>query len=161
MSRWRMLTVIGLVPLAIGCTHQTARDADFSPRPSVGLANAQGLYGSPPSNDQGPPRDVVSNGLESCGRYLENGVLRYQWPPCPAPQVGVSAPPASLQVGVSAPPTSLTQQLLPVATRATRSTLSASSAPWREKFFVEWPCSHKLLLEGEGLAVVACAVPEP
>jgi hypothetical protein len=145
-----MLTVLGLVPMAIGCTHSAATAVDFSPRPAVGLANAPALYGSAPTNDQ-RQHDVVANGLEACGRYLENGVLRYQWPPCPAPQVA-SPPSAGLQ-------------LLPVSASATsapaRASTAASVTPWREKFVVEWPCSHKLLTEGEGLAVVACTVPEP
>jgi len=146
MSRWRMLTVLCLVPLAVGCTHATARAVDFSPRPAVGLANAPALYGSPPSNDQ-RQHDAVANGLESCGQYLENGVLRYQWPACPVPQA-----------------TTATPQLLSLSTKPTKARASASAAsvtPWHERFVVEWPCSHKLLDEAEALAVVACTVPEP
>jgi hypothetical protein len=148
MSRWRLLTVLGLVPMALGCTHATTTAVDFSPKPSVGFANAQALYGSPPSNDE-KQHDVVANGLEACGRYLENGVLRYQWPPCPAPQASGGP------------------QLLPIATSASArasggasvSTSASSVTPWHDKFVVEWPCAHKA--EGEELAVVACTVPEP
>jgi hypothetical protein len=144
MSRWRMLTVLCLVPLALGCTHATARAVDFSPRPAVGLANAPALYGSSPANDQ-RQHDAVANGLESCGRYLENGVLRYQWPPCrPAP-----------------PTITATPQLLSVSTTAGAPASAASVTPWSERFVVEWPCSHRLLDEAEALAVVACTVPEP
>ncbi len=148
MSRWRMLTALCLVPLAIGCTHASAREVDFSPRPTVGLANAPALYGSTPSNDQ-RQHDVVSNGLESCGRYLENGVLRYQWPPCPVPKAAA----ATVQ------PLSLSTKAPPIKT-----TVKASAAPvtpWPEKFVVEWPCSRRLLDENEALAIVACTVPEP
>jgi hypothetical protein len=147
MLRWRMLTGLGLVSLVIGCTHATATTVDFSPRPAVGLANAPALYGSAPSNDQ-RQHDVVSNGLESCGRYLENGVLRYQWPPCPAPQV---------QSQASFAPTAASVPLVPISRSATS---AASVTPWHEKFVVEWPCAHKPLDEGESLAVVACTVPE-
>jgi hypothetical protein len=123
---------------------------DFSPRPAVGLANAPALYGSPPSNDQ-RQHDAVANGLESCGQYLENGVLRYQWPPCPAPRA-TTATPQLLSVSTKASS---------VSTKARASTSAASVTPWPEKFVVEWPCSHKLLDEAEALAVVACTVPEP
>jgi hypothetical protein len=146
MSRWRMLTVLGLVLLAVGCARTTTTAVDFSPRPAVGLANAPALYGSAPANDQ-RPHDAVANGLESCGRYLENGVLRYQWPPCPVPRPLATVP-----------------QLLPLSSSSTltpRSASTSSATPWREKFFIEWPCSHRLLTEGDGLAVVACTVPEP
>jgi len=149
MSRWRMLTVLGFIPVSIGCTHEAARDVDFSPRPTVGLANAAVLYGATPENDRRTP-DAVSNGPESCGRYMENGVLRYQWPPCPAPQpsAATSAPQAPLLL------------LVPPRPAAASSTSSLAN-PWHEKFVVEWPCSHKLLADGEALAVVACTIPEP
>jgi len=155
MSRWRMLTVLCLVPLGFGCTHATARAVDFSPRPAVGLANAPALYGSPPADDQ-REHDAVANGLESCGRYLENGVLRYQWPACPAPQATTAAP---QPLSVSTKATATIKATAP--TKATATASAASLAPWRERFVVEWPCSHKLLDEAEALAVVACTVPEP
>jgi len=157
MLRWRMLTVLGLVTIGaggVGCTRATARDADFSPRPSVGLANAPALYGSPQSNDQ-KPHDVVANGLESCGQYLENGVLRYQWPPCPAPQAG--SQPSAVTVGSFGP------VVPPISASPPSAFVSRASSVtlWHEKFVVEWPCANKAVADDEKLAVVACTAPEP
>jgi hypothetical protein len=153
-----MLTVLGFVPLSLGCTHEAARDVDFSPRPTVGLSNAVVLYNATPENDRRTP-DAVSNGPESCGRYMENGVLRYQWPPCPTPQ-----PPPSAQPSTSGQPSTsavapMVLLLPPTSTKA--ASASSLANPWHEKFFVEWPCSHKLVVDGEALAVVACTIPEP
>jgi hypothetical protein len=147
-----MLTALCLVPLAIGCTSATGKAVDFSPRPTVGLANAPALYGSAPANDQ-RQHDVVANGLESCGRYLENGVLRYQWPPCPAPQATLVSPATVQPLATVQPPSPSAKASAPAS--------AASATPWPEKFVVEWPCSHRLLDEAEALAIVACTVPEP
>ena len=70
MSRWLLLTVFSIAPLAFGC--------GSSVRP--GLANAPRLGGAPIADVR--ITDVVSNGDDACGRYAEEGVLRNRIPPC-------------------------------------------------------------------------------
>ncbi len=137
MSPWRMLTVFVFAPL-FGCASTNVAPA-LAQRVTPGLSNVPWVSGSTAINDQRQP-DVVSNGLDACGRYLEHGMLWHQWPPCPVP-----------------PPPVVGPELLPTSASPSSAKLVS---PWKESFVVEWPCAH--LTRGTNSAmVVACTVPEP
>jgi hypothetical protein len=144
MSRWLVLTVFSMAPLAMGCGSSMR----------AGLSNAPNLGGSPIAEGRANDvvatgvTDVVSNGDEACGRYAEHGVLRNQIPPCP------TYTPAH-----------------PVATfTPTASTDGAARGlvqPWLNHFYVGWPCpesvsaTHKVHAWAAIDSTVAeCAVPQ-
>jgi hypothetical protein len=119
MSR-RTLLVLWLAPL-LGCASDPVSQAV---RASVtpGLANAPWISGSTATEDEQIP-DVVSNGLEACGRGAEHPYLRGQWPPCPKP-----TPPAPVAG----------RELLPTSDDKASAELVR---PWQEVTVFDWPCA--------------------
>jgi len=117
MSRWLVLAVFSMAPLAFGCGSSLR----------AGLSNVPNLGGSPIAEGRANGvvsngiNDVVANGDDACGRYAEHGVLRYQFPPCPTrapvhPVASVSPAPA--------------------VDDASRGLVQ----PWVNHFYTGWPC---------------------
>jgi hypothetical protein len=117
MSRWLVLAVFSMAPLAFGCGSSLR----------AGLSNAPNLGGSPIAEGRANGvvsngiNDVVANGDDACGRYAEHGVLRNQFPPCPtwAPVHPVAVAPPAPSAGD--PSRGLVQ-------------------PWVNHFYTGWPC---------------------
>ena len=86
MSR-RTLIALPMAPL-LGCASDPTSQAVLA-HVTPGLANVPWISGSTAIEDQQIP-DVVSNGLEACGRGAEHPFLRGQWPPCPSPTPAVA-----------------------------------------------------------------------
>jgi hypothetical protein len=114
----RTLITLSLVPL-LGCASDPTSQAVLS-HLTPGLANVPWISGSTAIEDQAIP-DVVSNGLEACGRGAEHPFLRGQWPPCPKP----TAPTAG-------------SLLLPTSDDEASAKLVR---PWEEVTLFAWPCT--------------------
>jgi hypothetical protein len=119
MSRWLVLAVFSMVPLALlGCGSSLR----------AGLSNAPNLGGSPIADGRANGvvsngiSDVIANGDDACGRYAEHGVLRNQMPPCP------TWTPAHSIASASPPPSP--------ADDASRGLVQ----PWLNHFYTGWPC---------------------
>jgi len=117
MKRWLSLAVLGFAPLAMGCASDPASRAVMA-HVTPGLSNVPWISGSTAINDQRIP-DVVSNGLDACGRNLESSILWNQWPPCPVPTPPVAGP---LLLPTSASPAS-----------------AELVHPWSESLSFVWP----------------------
>ena len=114
----RTLLVLSLATL-LGCASDPTTHAVLA-RVTPGLANVPWITGSTAIEDQQIP-DVVSNGLEACGRGVEHPFLRGQWPPCPTPTPAVAG-----------------RQLLPTSASEASAKLVQ---PWQEVTVFEWPCT--------------------
>jgi hypothetical protein len=111
MSGWRVLTACAIGWLTVGC----------APSVQPGLSNAPRLGGAAASEER--VSDVVSNGGDSCGRWAEQGPLRYRMPPCPS----AAHPAASMWL--------LTSSTAPVQPPAV-------VVPWLQHFYTQWSCSR-------------------
>jgi hypothetical protein len=118
MSR-RTLLVLPLALLLLGCASDPTSQAVLS-HVTPGLANVPWISGSTAIEDQQIP-DVVSNGLEACGRGAEHPYLRGQWPPCPTPTPALAG-----------------RQLLPTSDSEASAKLVR---PWQESTLFDWPCT--------------------
>jgi hypothetical protein len=129
----RILLVLPMVALLLGCASDPTSQAVLA-HVTPGLANVPWISGSTAINDQKIP-DVVSNGLEACGRGAEHQFLPGQWPPCPTPTLAVSG-----------------RELLPT----TDSEASAKLVrPWKESTVFEWPCTP-VGRAGDSTTVILC-----
>jgi hypothetical protein len=115
----RTLISLSFIPL-FGCASTPTSEAVMQ-RLTPGLANVQWLGQLNYTQDQ-PIPDVVSNGLEACGRGADHQWLPNQWPPCPKP----STPPIA------------GQQLLPTSDAEASARLVQ---PWEEVTLFPWPCT--------------------
>ncbi|MBV9950279.1 MAG: hypothetical protein JOZ69_25795 [Myxococcales bacterium] len=116
MSRWLVLTVSSMV--LGGC----------APSIQGGLANAPRLGGTGLADER--VSDVISNGGDACGRYAEQGPLRYQVPACPG---------APRQGGVAS-------STWPVPAR--RAPGNALVVPWLVHYYVQPSCKPALPSDG-------------
>ena len=133
MSMPRRTLILLPMALLLGCASDPTSQAVLA-HVTPGLANVPWISGSTAIEDQRIP-DVVSNGLEACGRGAEHPFLRGQWPPCPTPTLAVAG-----------------QQLLPT----TDSEASAKLVrPWQESTVFDWPCTPAGRA-GESATVVIC-----
>jgi hypothetical protein len=131
MSR-RTLLVLWLVPL-LGCASDPVSHAVLV-SVTPGLANAPWISGSTAIEDEQTP-DVVSNGLEACGRGAEHPYLRGQWPPCPKPAPAPVAGP----------------ELLPTSDDLASAELVH---PWQEVTVFDWPCAPAARSGENGVGVI-------
>jgi hypothetical protein len=90
-----------------------------------GLANAPALGGAQIVDPR--VHDAIANGLDSCGRHLDPGPLRYEIPPCP--RLLPSAPAVSFQPAPG----------------------GETEMHWLEHYYVGFPCPHPRSSDGEGL----------
>ncbi len=120
VSRWSLIP-LSLLPL-FGCASDPTSQAVLS-HLTPGLTNVPWISGSTAIEDQTIP-DVVSNGIEACGRGAEHPFLRGQWPPCPKPAAPIA--------GVAG------RQLLPTSDDEESAKLVR---PWQEVTLFEWPCT--------------------
>lgn len=109
MSRWPVLAVSSIALLE-GCTASV----------EAGLANGPRLGGSGIADER--VHDVISNGVDSCGRFATHGALRGRTPACAT----VTHPVAGAT-------------LLPAAAGSKGEGLVG---PWLKHFYVGWPCQH-------------------
>jgi hypothetical protein len=130
MSR-RTLFVLFLATL-LGCASDPTSQAVLS-HVTPGLANVPWISGSTAIEDQQTP-DVVSNGLEACGRGAEHPYLRGQWPPCPRPTAPVAG-----------------RQLLPTSDSEASARLVR---PWHEVTVFDWPCTPSARAGENGAGVI-------
>jgi hypothetical protein len=108
-------SVLGTLALACG-----------APVIQPGLANAPALGGAQIVDPR--VHDAIANGLDSCGRHLDPGPLRYKVPPCPS--LAPSAPRVSF-----VPPSD-----------------GEWEVRWLEHYYVGWPCPHpKSVSDGQRL----------
>jgi hypothetical protein len=114
----RTFIVLSLLSL-LGCASDPASQAVLS-SVTPGLANVPWISGSTAIEDQQIP-DVVSNGLEACGRGAEHPYLWNQWPRCPTPTPAVAG-----------------RQLLPTSDSEASAKLVR---PWKEFTVFDWPCT--------------------
>ena len=131
MSR-RTLLVLSLATL-LGCASDPTSQAVIA-HVTPGLTNVPWISGSTAIDDQQTP-DVVSNGLEACGRGAEHPYLRGQWPPCPTPVPAVAG-----------------RELLPTSDSEASAKLVR---PWQEVTVFDWPCTPAGRA-GESAAGVVC-----
>ena len=138
MPRWRMLAVLSIASssLLLGCAVDATPSA-FVSRVTPGFPNVPWISGSTPTNDERMP-DVVTNGLDACGRNLNQSPLWHQWPPCPTvePTVWSSSRPRQLPISE----TSSSQEL---------------NQPWLEFIDFDWPCTP-VNQAVHGGAVIVC-----
>jgi hypothetical protein len=123
MFTWRVLAVLSMASSSLGCAVDSVPSA-FVSRVTPGLSNVPWISGSTATNDERIP-DVVSNGLDACGRDLEHSRLWRQWPPCPAVEPTAWRPSRPQRPPVSA--MSSSQEL---------------NQPWLEFIDFDWPCSR-------------------
>jgi hypothetical protein len=120
VSRW-MLIPFSWLPV-LGCASDPTSQAVLS-HLTPGLANVEWINAGPNGieDQQLPPQDVVSNGLEACGRGAEHPFLRGQWPPCPKPAAPIAG-----------------RELLPTSDDEASARLVQ---PWQEVTVFDWPCT--------------------
>jgi hypothetical protein len=130
------------IALALSGCATTASSQEVSQavmsRLTPGLANVPWISGSTSTNDERIP-DVVSNGLDACGRGFEHSRLWNQWPPCPKPTPPIAG-----------------RDLLPTSTSQQSEELVR---PWEESTVFAWPCTPMSEQPGPGEAtgtVVIC-----
>jgi hypothetical protein len=133
MSRWSLFMMLCVAPLAAGCASTPVSEA-VAARVTPGLSNVPWISGSTATEDQRNP-DVISNGLDACGRNLEHSRLWNQWPPCPVQQPAVAG-----------------RQLLPTSDSKASAELVH---PWQEVTLFGWPCTPRSRAP-ENEAVVIC-----
>jgi hypothetical protein len=119
-SWFPLAAVLAVAPLAGGCA-STPTSRAFVDRVTPGLANVPWISHETFQDDQRSP-DVVSNGLDACGRNLDHGMLWNQWPPCPS----------------TGPHPVAGKRLLPTSNAVASADLVR---PWQESTVFPWPCT--------------------